>query len=473
MNNYEPNSPSARWQKMLVRMRRWLESLLSKWRRENTSSDPHSDGVEGGSRIFSIGAHQVVFGMTWVPAQSDQIRAVHEQARKSGMRSHVTLGTLIGFASTVARPAGRVSAISGALVLSESASMGGSEIFVLDIEPGVFALVALQDSMPVPGFDLVGDLPTIKAAVDNYIRLPHRTTVRRCGSRDVIEDAEFFNFEYVLEESDHTSIRLKEIRDNAKLIRWLAIVLILFGLAVGVYLYVSHLNRMAEQARLMRENDPDVLYEKAFSLEQSKLGPMGKAGFQAMFETARHLPLVLKGWVLSQVKCTHQECKATWIRRHGSYADFESVRPADVQVRPEYKFPGKTEATPQLETSHPVAINPAAQTLVQLRDTLPMKSLVEMEFISQLQDYSLVKLNGTVSAPSLFGGKGDATLIFRPVLSGEWSASGDLWQLEGFHVPDYALVEVLQVTNMEQIEKNKLPTYFMSGKYFVKGKDFK
>jgi len=463
----------VRWRLLRDKVQQWLRRRFSSSSSEEAISSPQEAGAGGSAKVFSTTNQHLVFGVNWVPAQSDQIRAVRDQAGKSGMRSYVVSGGLMGMTSLPAKSKQHPRIVSGALVLSEGASVGGNEIFALELAPDLFVLVALQDSLPVPGFDLIGSQEMVKSAADHFLRLPHRTVVRRCGSRDIIPDAEFFNFQSILEDADYASARLKAFTDYAKLIRRLMVVTVLTGVVIGAYVYIEQRRRAEEEARLARENDPDVLYEKSFAQAQAKLPAFGNANLNLMFETAKNIPLSLGGWVLTQVKCTTELCTAQWSRQYGSYADFSSELPLNVKKVPNYSFLGKAETASTLVTEHPVAAPSAMDSLSHKRQGLPMKSLVQMDFVSQMQDYSLIKLTGSVSAPVLFGGNGDVGAIFRPVLAGEWSASGELWQLEEFEVPDYAVVDGFQITQVDQIAKQSNPAFSLSGRYFVKGKDFK
>ncbi len=438
---------------------------------KSTAETPDSTGL-----AFELGGAHIVFGMNWVPGKADQVRGAHEQARNSGMRSTVRVGDLLGFSmeNTHVKDAKKPS-LSGALVLADGASAGDSEIFVFGLPDGQYALVALQDSMPVPGFDLVGDLGTIKSAANNYLRLPHRTTVRQCGSRDVLDEAEYFNLETVLGDSDYVEARLKKIGDRAKIIRVALIVLAIAGSLGAGYVYMENQKRLAEQERLAREGDPELLYERSFAEAQKKIGLMGVEGLQAMLTTAQRIPLIIGGWTLSQVKCNFKTCTATWTRRYGSYTDFEADIPADVKVKPNYGVAGKPDKSPDLETVYSVDSQEKVKTLSELRGSFPLKSLAQMDFGSQLQDYGLVKVTTSMGDVSLFGNAEGVEIagVFRPVLAGAWSASGELWQLDSFQIPDYAVVESLQILNIGPLDKKALPTYTMSGQYFVKGKNFK
>ncbi len=463
----------TRWRSMRERMAELLKKLRPQQSTQEAVSAPSDTGAGHTGMVFSTANHHLVFGMNWVPTQSEQVRTVRDQARKTGMRSHVELGSLMGVSSWPAKSKQHPRLVSGALVLSEGASIGGNEIFVLELDPDQYALVALQDSLPVPGFDLIGNQATVKAAAEQFLRLPHRTVVRRCGSREIIADAEFFNFQSILEESDYAAARLKALTDHAKLIHQLTIFITLAGLGIGVYVYIDQRRRAEEEARLLRENDPDVLYEKSFSQAQEKVPPLGDSTLNVMLETAKNIPLSVGGWLLTQIKCTPQLCTAQWSRQYGSYADFSSELPADVKQVPNYSFLSKSEGASTLATEHPVAPNETGERLGAMRTRLPLSAQAQMEFVSQMQDYGLVKLTGSVAPPTLFGGSGQIGAIFRPVLAGEWSAQGELWQLEELAVPDYALVESFQINQLDQALKKSNPTFSLTGRYFVKGKDFK
>jgi Pilin accessory protein (PilO) len=468
----------ARWRLLREQMRRWRHQISSRLGRSEAAPKPSESAASSGSgssgaTVFTVADHHLVFGINWIPAQPTQLRALREQARKSGMRSHVAQGSLIGVTNVPAKSKQHPRLVAGALALSEGASLGGNEIFVLDLGADLFALVALQDSQPVPGFDLVGNQETIKAAADNFLRLPHRTVVRRCGSRDIIPDAEFFNFQSILEESDYAEARLKALTDYAKLIRQAMILIAVAGLVIGVYVYINQLRQAEEEARLQRENDPDVVYEKSFSQAQAKVPPLGENTLKLMLETAQNIPLSVGGWILMQVKCTTEVCTAQWSRQYGSYNDFSAALPADVKKMPNFSFLSKADMATTLVTEHPVAQAVDGKRLDKMRSGLPLADQAQIDFVSQMQDYSLVKLNGSVAAPALFGGNGPIGGIFHPVLSGEWTASGDLWQLTELKVPAYALVESFQINQLDQVGKRTSPTFSLSGRYFVKGKDFK
>jgi hypothetical protein len=452
-----------------------VRTRVKNWRsKEVQTKDPLAadEKPSTGALQMELSGHEVVFGLNWVPAKPDQVRSVFAQARTVKMQSHVSLAHLIGLSTLPAKSKGRRNGISAALVLSEGASIGGSEVYAFELGHDLYSLIALEESAPVPGFDITGSHSKVKLAADNYLRLPHRGMVRRCGSREILDDAELLNLDVVLEDGDFRDARLKVITDYSKAIRYVLATLVLGFVAGGVYLYLSHANRQAEQERLARENDPDLLYEKAFAKAVSSLGPLGSDGLKSMLSTAKRIPLACGGWLLAQVSCTATECKARWNRLYGSYADFEANLPKDVTTKPTYVYLSKGDANLKLETVHPNTFEKNTETLATLRSTLPVKFDAQIDLVSQMQDYSLAKLNATVEAPIPFISQGEITKIFRPVLSGAWTATGDLWQLEDFRIPNYAILDTLQISNLENTDKKSETNFVMSGRYFVKGKNF-
>ncbi|MGY0195323.1 type 4b pilus protein PilO2 [Leptothrix sp. BB-4] len=421
----------------------------------------------------------VAFELTWQLLQEGQRQKLQSKALADGY-THVVIGLesdLMGFLKLSPSQREKKPIYSAALLLSETVSLGGDEVFVFRVDETRHALVALKNSMPVPGFDLIGQPEMIADAARSYLSLPHKNEVRRCGDAEILSGAEFFEFAAALAGLDRNQPRVKAIPDMRKIFLRVAI-LALFGLvALSGWMGWSYFESKAEAERLQRENDPNAQYERNYETSAASIKGLGTPGLKAFVATLSGIPLEIAGWSLSNVVCQSGECLATWARQSGNFADFDEKLPPEVKQKPDYGFIAGDVKGTQLKTRHPVAAVPdsdAASAGKLRREALPGVPQVQSEFVSRLQDYSLIDARVQVAAPVPFPtGVTDIAPIFKPVVSGTWSMELPLWSMDSLVLPDYVLVETLSIDLPPKAEVAKgVKHYKLTGKYYAKGKTF-
>lgn len=432
---------------------------------------------QGVDVVVSHGRHAMAFELHWQLMQKGQKTKLQTQALASG-HTHQVVGVeedLIGFIKLPKRHHSISRLYSAALLVSEFASLGGDEIFVFPVDETRFGLVALKNSLPVPGFDLIGDAEKIIKAATNYLSLPHKNDVRRCGDATILSAPEKFDFDALLDRIEGGQPRLRPVPNVRKMFLQGAVLAMLVLLGVIGWAGKAHLDAQAEAQRLQQENDPNVVYEQSLLTATAGVHGLGLPMLQAMTDTLLAIPMEIAGWGLTQVDCTTTECVATWNRMHGNFADFDENLPPDVKQAPAYGFI-TTDRSMQLKTKHSVSTEARGVVKGFKREVLPLVPEVQADFGSRLQDYTLIGVKVQASEPGIFpSGAGSLDTIFKPVVSGTWSAELPLWTLNSMEVPDYVSVESLSVTLSDIGAKEgktgqASATYKLTGKYYAKGK---
>lgn len=463
-----------------------LRSRLAQWRQRpaKKSDNSESQAQETVERqtdvLFAHDEDLIAFGLSWELLEKGQKQKLQAQALAQGHTHHVVSieSEQIGFLKLAKGPREKRPIYSAALLLSETVSLGGDEVFVFRLDDARFVLVALKNSMPVPGFDLIGSAATITKAASDYLSLPHKHEVRRCGDAEILSGAETFDFAIPLESMDRSLPRLKTIPDVRKMLFQAAVLAgLLLSLVIG-WAGWSYFEAQDEAERLQRESDPNVLYEQNFLNSAGSIKGLGTSGIKAMAATLARIPLEVGGWSLMSIACQATECVATWSRNYGNYADFDDNLPPDVKQKPEYGFIAADAKNTQLKTRHPVTSEATVTAKGLKREALPLLATVQSEFVSRLQDYTLIEARVQVLPPTPFpSGVADIGPIFKPVVSGTWSMELPLWTIDSVTVPDYVLVESLTLdlgsSSTSQAESGKTAKHYkLTGKYYAKGKVF-
>jgi hypothetical protein len=423
----------------------------------------------------------LAFGLHWhLLQEKGKKQKLHTQALAQGHTHHVVglESEQVGFLTLPQGQGDKRAIYAAALLLSETVSLGGDEVFVFRVDESRHALVALKNSMPVPGFDLIGSAATMARAANDYLSLPHRNEVRRCGDADILRGAESFDFAVALDALEKSHPRLKPIPDLRKRVFQGAVLAGGALVAVLAWATWSYFQAQEEAERLRRESDPNLLYEQSFSNSSASIKGLGTPGLKAMLATLSRIPMDVAGWSLSSVACQPHECVAIWTRQYGNYADFDAHLPPDVTQKPEYGFLGTDTKNTQLKTRHPVLPQAATEVKGLKREALPVVVMLQSDFVSRLQDYTLIDARVQVLSPSPFpSGVGDIGPVFKPVVSGTWSMELPLWTMDSLALPDYVQLDSLNLelgplaTGRTESTKGA-KNYKLTGKYYAKGKAF-
>ncbi len=455
---------------------RFFSGRSTKTKNRDRNTEPVFTKESAPSVVLENGPDLVVFDLSWQLLREGELRKLQSQALADGY-THQVLGVegdLVGFFKRSTNVDEKRPMYSAALLLAETLSLGGDEVFVFALDDARHAMVALKNSMPVPGFDLVGSASSIAEAAQSYLSLPHKNEVRRCGDASILSGAEFFDFSAALQALDHSQPRIKKIPDLRNVLFQGAIVAGVVLLMVVAWVGWSYFQAKEEAERLQRESDPNILYEQNYTNSVSSIRTMGAPGLKAMSVALMKFPLEVAGWGLSQVACQVSECVATWTRKFGSYADFEANLPDGIQQKPEYGFFSSDASGLQLKTRHAVVLEKTDAVHGLNRDRLPLMAQVQADFVSRLQDYSLIDAKSQISPPAPFpSGVSDIGPIFKPVVSGAWSLNLPLWALETVAIPDYVHVDSLVLDLPAKSEGVRTAwTFKLTGKYYAKGKSY-
>jgi hypothetical protein len=172
----------------MTRFWRWLRNRLFSRRKgiKNIGAEVASAEV-----VFNIEGVNFVFGMDWrmVPPTRRMARAL-SLARQEGMRWYALseMEDIVGYMGGALTSRGPH--YSAPLQLASRFSQGGLELFVFELTQQRYAVIALQDSRPLPGYDALLDLPMAHAMVDEFLAIQRGQPMRLVGNTNWLEGQE-------------------------------------------------------------------------------------------------------------------------------------------------------------------------------------------------------------------------------------------------------------------------------------------
>lgn len=448
----------ARMQQALHRLGKALPS------RQSAQAQPiHKPSA---SHTEKIAGQRLMFGMRWQPLSADANLAQELSKHKAqGAKAYVVsvASDLLGL-SDAAPPKGTFSA---ALALAEQHSQGGSELFLFQFKQD-HALIALNQGLPVPGFDLWGSQQAITDAAKLFTDIHGAQRVRSMGNvqgwpgiEPLSPDTAFADPAEYAQVSAFQSLR-----------QWLPVVLlaVLLGLAYAAYAWYEA-EQEAERLARSAPEDPNVVYERKLRAALQALAPSGMGAVQAWSDALSRQPLQLAGWTLSQAKCRAEVCQLTWQRVYGNYLDFFNAAQTQLGVKAEVET-SKGLKDAGVTTAHPTDLSSVTRLE---RQNLPMTTEARKTLGAQLQDLLLVGASQVVvTDPTLFGEPGGGLAGLRkPVLRGEFRIEGPLWMLKELALPAFAVPEGIELNflpNKGAELTQRVPTKFvLTGGYFANG----
>jgi hypothetical protein len=331
---------------------------------------------------------------------------------------------------------------SACLHLAARSSQGGLELFAFVFAPDRHAVLALQESRPLPGFDYLGDAETARAMVEEFLAIQRGQPMRLVGNTDYLEGQEQVSPEDLFVEPVK-SARLRSLRSWRALRRGAVFAAFAVAVALGGNKLLEH-RRAQTLAQL--ESSPahqQNLYQESLNAAWATVPPASAVVLGQWQALLAQLPLRVQGWRLARVDCDVAQCEAHWLREHGSYADFLARLPAgasgvDEAASDQELLGGK------LVTRHQLA--PPAGEGPQLRQGLPPLRQARRQLADHLQDLLLLgPAVPRIEAAQLFGGAQDPDLLVEPVFSGAWSLRHSLWVLPSLSLPGFARVQSLRV----------------------------
>lgn len=438
--------------------------LLVNGQEDTTPSETSMPAVQS----VSIQRHHYVFGLDWrFFSDSKDLRQTLSAARRSGLSHYAKTSTddLVGLGHGLDAQQG-AKAYSGALQLAESVSRGGIELFVFKLSEDVFSITALQDSRPLVDFERVGSRSEIFALAGQFQMLQMGQDIRQAGNTGTLDNEEPVKLAEAFARP-HSTARIKPLPNYRQQV---ILVIAVLGVALLMWLVWGWLNAeniKAAQAKRLREQDPNFIYEKAAGDLMKIPGLPARQQLDSWREVIKNLPVKKKGWELTSVVCQPQVCQAKWIRSFGNYKEFYlEALPGLLGSRETQDADNPALGGIQAELKVPL---PPTPDRLPSRADLPALREMTVSLASQLQDLALLP-NGSVQmkAPELYpatpGVK--AEQIQKPVVRGEWSMTHELWTLGELTFNGPSLV--LESLSLAKDEKTKEWTYTLTGHYYAK-----
>jgi hypothetical protein len=449
-----------------------LKSLLAKPSADSKMSAQQALNIEESTqktRKIVIEKKQYIFGMEWrlLPPTRKLARSL-KLAKQEGMVEYVLseMEDLIGLSKEISHARGVK--YSAALHLASKMSQGGVELYVFALQKGIFAVVALNESRPIPGFDFLGSQQAAREMVEEFKAIQAGHQMRMVGNTGMFEGEETVEPEDVFGEPAKSS-RIKTIPDQSgtKFMIGLAIILALVFAGAMYWLNEQRKDVLDE----VRAVDVDQSKEYKTSLQNSlrALAPAGPKMLQDWLRAIEKLPLTNAGWRLAKVECDPSACTAYWDREYGSYKDFNAHLPMYTQTVKEVQK-GTDPLSVNILTRHNIndqeIKTEAVPSLLQFKD-LPAQQLGVRELSSQLQELSLLgPIKVTMSQPKLFGATGEVSNAKEVMASGEWSIEHEIWSLPEIGIASNMITKSLVLT-MPLANEKTVATYRLEGTYYV------
>jgi hypothetical protein len=393
--------------------------------------------------VLSLEGVQFVFGLDWrlLPPTRRLSRAL-AMAREEGQTWYAVseLEDVLGFVDAPRWLRGAHH--SASLHLAAGHSQGGLELFVLHFSSGQLAVLALQESRPLPGFDFLGDMTSGRALIDEFLAIQRGQPIRLVGNVDFQDGFEQVSPEDLLVEPLANS-RLRSLRSWRAWRRGLMLGLLAMAVGWGGH-YLLEYRRQQTLAHL--EVSPayqQQLYQDGLRSAWAALPPAADEVLKAWTQLLERLPLRVQGWQLSHIECQLGQCRVHWSRQQGSHADFLAHMPIENGVIDE----AVSDLDPmagRIVTRHDVTIPAGGLTLD--RQNLPDLRLARRTLADLLNDVQLLGPSlARVDTAQLFGGTQDPELLGDAVFSGSWSLKHALWVLPELSLPDFVRVTTLNV----------------------------
>jgi hypothetical protein len=463
-----------------------MKRLWIRWR--DRLSDSRKNLAPEGAAASSTGVtYQIegvnfVFGMDWrlLPLTRRLARAL-SLARQEGKRWYALseMEDIIGYLDTALSARGPH--YSAPLHLASRFSQGGLELFVFSLNGQRHAVIALQDSRPLPGYDALVDLPIARAMVDEFMAIQRGQPMRLVGNTTWLEGQETVEPEdlFVIPVK---SARVRSMRSSRVVgqgvVAFTLVFLVLGGSVWG-------LERWRESSRAELQRSPAYqqnVYTKALDKELTALPAEPNDVLKHWRDVLQPLPLAHRGWVLTQVQCDLARCRAEWSSVFGSSADFLKVLPPGASLAVDVEH--ETEAlVGKLITEHVFTVSGTSHG--RFRDVLLGRREARRELGDFLHDLKLLGPSvSRIDAPRLLGSDQDPAVLVDPVFMGKWSLKHGLWILTSLQLPEFVRVQSLLLqlpghkfsapeatqsddSNAEGLQKGE-PTFAISGSYYAK-----
>jgi hypothetical protein len=398
----------------------------------------HSAEPKNQTRVLKMGTASVAFGLQWQPHHGANFEQQIKHLRQQGYKGYAlsSPADVLGVSDiSLSRKT-----ISGALALADRHSKGGCELFVFHAD-AAHALVALNNGLPIPGFDIIGLKSEIKSAIQLFRDIKKEESIRIVGNVNWLEGMEPLSPNQAFTDCP-THVCLQPM-DRWKTVS-LQVGLIGFVVLLGVGAYSLYQTQLSAPVANAMPEDPNLNYERDLSQALLRTAPTGSAMMQEWTATIQSLPVTLGGWTLKTVKCRADACKSEWKRHHGSFADFSHAAQMALGVSG-YETSGHDLEDPEVSVMH--AIHPVKPERLQ-RPTLPHVDQAQRSLGTMLQDLLLLGARKAVlSEFKLFGSSTAVPVknLRAPVLVAEFKLEADLWLLDEIELPHYVVPEGMEL----------------------------
>lgn len=396
--------------------------------------------------VLSLDGVQFVFGLDWrlLPPTRRFTRAL-AMAREEGQTWYAVseLEDVLGFVDGPRWLRG--AHYSASLHLAARHSQGGLELFVMHFPNGQHAVLALQESRPLPGFDFLGDVIPARALIDEFLAIQRGQPIRLVGNVDFHDGFEQVSPEDLMADPVASS-RLRSLRSWRAMRRGLMLVLLALAAVWGGHYLIEYQRQQTLAQLQVSPAYQQQLYQEGLRSAWATLPPEANAVLKAWTQLLERLPMRVQGWHLSHIECQLGQCRVHWLRQQGSHADFLAHMPMEEGVVDE-SILDQDPMAGLIVTRHDLAI--PAGGFAQVRQNLPDLRLARRTLADLLQDLQLLGTSSAqVHTAHLFGGTQDPELLGDAVFSGSWTLKHALWVLPGLSLPDFVRLQTLKVEVM-------------------------
>lgn len=441
----------------------WWRGLRRQVAADALPTEPESSPVQ---KVAVIEGRNYLFGLEWrlIPPTRALVRTL-SLAKKEGKVHYIIseMEDIIGLGSRL--PKLRGVKYSAALHLASKFSQGGLELYAFVLADQQVAVVALNESRPIPGFDFLGDAEQARSLIEEFLAIQMGQPIRQVGNAGLLEGEETVAPEDLFA-APARSARIKNLPGGAGMQLLMGVgLLVAGGLAGGWYWLDMQRQQVLEENSRLNQPPPDVLYRRSLALAMEALQPAGPQPLEAWVAVAAKLPLVHAGWRLVRVECKLQSCTAQWDRLYGSFSDFMKELPPHALTAEEVQIKNSPLQASILSKhrvewpSNLLRMEPAQ--LPGMREGLRQMS-------DHLQDLSLLgEMKAEMDKPSLFGGEGDVAQLSDPVFQGQWSFTHELGVLMHVQVPAHAVAGTLEI-NFFSERGEPVQEIKIKGAYYVR-----
>lgn len=427
--------------------------------------------------ILRFGGANYIFGLDWrmIPPTRQVARAL-AMARKEGQFWYVTseVGDFAGFLKKPQWLLGRN--YSASLHLASQFSQGGVELFVFVFPDTRYAVLALQESRPLPGLDQLTDEATAHLMVDEFLAIQRGQPIRLVGNTTWLEGQETMLPDDIFAEPKRAT-RIRSLHSGRVISRLVVSVL----LAVGTYVFGNEFLETQRSETLTELQNSPAYQQKKYREDLAKawtlVGPEADLVLSNWYTLLAKMPLHHQGWALQRIECQISQCRAYWLREFGSFQDFTRQLPVGAQSIDE-KASDQESVTSKIVTLHPVAFEKNSMPVIE--DGLQSEVSSRRKLGDLFQDFQFLGHAITRIEPAvLFGGDQNPEILKDAVVSGKWSLRHQLWLLPSISLPRFVRVQNLLVELRSDPKDNKqgaaelpsaiaMPQFELSGAYYAK-----